>query len=65
MYEKDGALWLKATEYGDDKDRVVIRDNGVLLILQQILPTTAINSNAALTVLLTCGALTTMATLPA
>ena len=29
MYEKDGALWLKATAYGDDKDRVVIRDNGV------------------------------------
>ena len=29
MYEKDGALWLKATEHGDDKDRVVIRDNGV------------------------------------
>ena len=29
MYEKDGALWLKSTDYGDDKDRVVIRDNGV------------------------------------
>ncbi len=29
LYEKDGALWLKATEHGDDKDRVVIRDNGV------------------------------------
>ena len=29
IYEKDGALWLKSTEYGDDKDRVVIRDNGV------------------------------------
>lgn len=29
MYEKDGALWLKSTAYGDDKDRVVIRDNGV------------------------------------
>lgn len=29
MYEQDGALWLKATDYGDDKDRVVIRDNGV------------------------------------
>lgn len=28
-YEKDGALWLKSTEYGDDKDRVIIRDNGV------------------------------------
>ncbi len=29
MYEKDGALWLKSSAYGDDKDRVVIRDNGV------------------------------------
>ena len=29
IYEKDGALWLRSTEYGDDKDRVVIRDNGV------------------------------------
>ena len=29
VYEKDGALWLKSTDYGDDKDRVVIRDNGV------------------------------------
>lgn len=29
IYLKDGALWLKSTEYGDDKDRVVIRDNGV------------------------------------
>ena len=28
-YEKGGALWLKSTEFGDDKDRVVIRDNGV------------------------------------
>ena len=28
-YDKDGALWLRSTEYGDDKDRVVIRDNGV------------------------------------
>lgn len=29
MYEHEGALWLKSTAYGDDKDRVVIRDNGV------------------------------------
>lgn len=29
LYEEGGALWLKATEYGDDKDRVVIRENGV------------------------------------
>ena len=29
IYEQEGALWLKSTDYGDDKDRVVIRDNGV------------------------------------
>lgn len=29
LYEKEGALWFKTTDYGDDKDRVVIRDNGV------------------------------------
>lgn len=29
LYEQDGALWFKTTAYGDDKDRVVIRDNGV------------------------------------
>ena len=27
-YEKDGALWFRSTDYGDEKDRVVIRDNG-------------------------------------
>ena len=29
IYEQDGALWLKSTAYGDDKDRVVIRENGI------------------------------------
>lgn len=29
IYEHDGALWLKSTAYGDDKDRVVIRDNKI------------------------------------
>ena len=28
IYEKDGALWLASTKYGDDKDRVVVRENG-------------------------------------
>lgn len=28
-YEQDGALWLRTTDFGDDKDRVVVRDNGV------------------------------------
>ncbi len=29
LYEKDGATWFPSTNYGDDKDRVVVRDNGV------------------------------------
>lgn len=28
LYEKDGAWWFKSTEFGDEKDRVVVRDNG-------------------------------------
>ncbi len=28
VYTKDGALWFKTTDYGDEKDRVVVRDNG-------------------------------------
>ena len=28
-YRKDGALWFKSTDYGDEKDRVIVRDNGV------------------------------------
>ena len=29
VYEKDGATWLRTTDYGDDKDRVLIRSNGM------------------------------------
>ena len=28
VYEKDGASWLRTTEFGDDKDRVVIKSDG-------------------------------------
>ncbi|MFH2104680.1 MAG: arginine--tRNA ligase [Parcubacteria group bacterium] len=28
VYEKDGAFWFRATNYGDDKDRVVRKSNG-------------------------------------
>lgn len=28
LYEKEGAVWFHATAFGDDKDRVVIRENG-------------------------------------
>jgi arginyl-tRNA synthetase len=28
IYEKDGATWLRTSEFGDDKDRVVIKSDG-------------------------------------
>lgn len=28
VYEHEGALWLRTTEFGDDKDRVMVRRNG-------------------------------------
>lgn len=27
-YEKDGAVWFRTTDFGDDKDRVLVRSNG-------------------------------------
>ena len=29
LYEKDGATWFRAEQFGDEKDRVVVRENGV------------------------------------
>jgi arginyl-tRNA synthetase len=29
LYKKDGATWFRATDFGDEKDRVVVRENGV------------------------------------
>jgi len=29
IYEKEGALWFRSTDYGDEKDRVVVRENGL------------------------------------
>ncbi|MGN6089684.1 MAG: arginine--tRNA ligase [Actinomycetales bacterium] len=28
LYEADGALWMRTTDFGDDRDRVLIRSNG-------------------------------------
>ena len=28
LYRQDGAVWFRATEFGDEKDRVVVRENG-------------------------------------
>ena len=27
-YDKDGAVWFRASEFGDEKDRVIVRENG-------------------------------------
>jgi arginyl-tRNA synthetase len=29
VYEKDGAQWFRASDFGDEKDRVVVRENGL------------------------------------
>lgn len=29
IYEKDGALWFRTEDFGDEKDRVVVRNNGL------------------------------------
>ena len=28
VYEKEGALWLRTTDFGDDKDRVIVKSDG-------------------------------------
>jgi len=28
VYERNGALWFRSTDYGDEKDRVIVRENG-------------------------------------
>ena len=28
IYEKDGAKWFRSSDYGDEKDRVIMRENG-------------------------------------
>ncbi|MGZ4494939.1 MAG: arginine--tRNA ligase [Nocardioides sp.] len=30
LFEADGALWMRTTDFGDDKDRVLVRGNGEL-----------------------------------
>ncbi|MFH0826464.1 MAG: arginine--tRNA ligase [Candidatus Omnitrophota bacterium] len=33
LYEQEGALWFKSTEFGDDKDRVVVKSDGAYTYL--------------------------------
>lgn len=41
-YQKDGAMWLKTSEYGDEKDRVIIKSDGSYTYL---LPDIAYHAN--------------------
>ncbi|WP_153945061.1 arginine--tRNA ligase domain-containing protein, partial [Acinetobacter baumannii] len=33
VYDKDGATWLRSTDFGDDKDRVLIKQDGTYTYL--------------------------------
>ena len=33
IYEKDGATWFKSTQFNDDKDRVIIKSDGLMTYL--------------------------------
>ena len=49
LYEHEGALWLRTTAYGDDKDRVLRRSNGEYTYFGPTSPTTWTSSSAATT----------------
>jgi arginyl-tRNA synthetase len=64
MYEQDGALWFRSTDFGDDKDRVVIRSNGEPTYFASDIGYVAESSAAALTSSSTSGAPITTAPSP-
>jgi arginyl-tRNA synthetase len=45
-YEKDGALWLRTTDYDDDKDRVVRKSDGSFTYFVPTSPTTSPSGSA-------------------
>ena len=62
-YTEDGALWLRTEQYGDDKDRVIIRSNGHPgLHLGRPRPTTSTSASEGSTAASSCSAPTTTAT---
>ena len=63
VYEQDGALWLRTTALGDDKDRVVVRATGEPTYLAPDVGLRAATSSAAGSIASsTCGAPITTAT---
>ena len=61
-YEKDGALWLRTEQYGDDKDRVVIKSDGQPAYFSGDPPTTSTSRSAGSTAASSCSAPTTTGT---
>ena len=63
LYDADGALWMRTTDFGDDQDRVLIRSNGAAAPTSPPTPpTTSTSASAASTAASTCSAPTTTAT---
>ena len=48
VYEEDGATWFRSTEFGDDKDRVLIKQDGSYTYLTPDIAYHRINWSAAL-----------------
>ena len=64
VFEDDGAVWLRSTEFGDDKDRVLVKSDGDLTTSRPTSPITA-TSSPALNSSSTSGVPTTTAMSPA
>ena len=64
VYEKDGAVWLRTTDFGDDKDRVVIKSDGAPAYVAATSRTTSTSASAVSTCVSTCSAPTTTAISP-
>ena len=63
-FETDGAWWLRSTDFGDDKDRVVIKSDGNAGLHRRRHRLLRTSATAASTCASTCSAPTTTATSP-
>lgn len=56
LFQEDGAWWLKSTDFGDDKDRVVIKSDGNAAYIAGTSPTSKTSVRAASICVSTCSA---------
>ena len=64
IYEKDGAVWLRTTDFGDDKDRVVIKSDGAPAYVAADIAYYLDKRQRGFDLASTCSARTTTATSP-